>query len=110
MAVTGTGAFDDRSPLARMQRYDLWQLCQQEGIPITWKETKDQLVLKCLGAGIDAHNVPKIETDAALIDIEPPQVNYGALNFFQLRKLCTERGIEWAKTDKRTDLLAKLGA
>lgn len=31
-------------------------------------------------------------------------------NVIQLRKLCKERGLKWARTDKREDLIAKIQA
>jgi len=111
LSVSRASNFDERSPLARMRRVQLWALCRQEGIPINEKETKDQLVMKMLGASIDPDNPPKLELDPAITggDETAPTVNYGSLNFFQLRALCKERGIDWAKTDKRADLLKKLG-
>lgn len=103
---------DERLPLQRMRRVNLWALARQERIPITEQETKDQLLMKLQGAGIDPARPPRLELDPAITgeNTEPPKMNYSAMNFFELRKACTAKGIEWAKTDKRTDLLAKLGA
>ena len=112
LSVRASSGFDDRSAIYKYRRVQLWALCRQEGVPVTEVETKNQLIMKLMGVGIDPENPPKIETDPAIIGDEAPkpEVNYGSLNFFQLRKLCTERNIAWAKTDKRTDLLARLEA
>jgi hypothetical protein len=105
-------AFDDRLPLQRWRRTKLFALAAQERVQITEQETKDQLLMKLQGSGIDPAKPPKLETDPAITgeDGPTPRVDFSGLNFFQLRKLCTERGITWEKTDKRTDLLAKLDA
>lgn len=105
-------SFDDRLPLQRWRRTQLWALARQERIDITEQETKTELLVKLQGSGIDPAKPPKLETDPAITgdDGVAPRVDFSALNFFQLRKLCTERGVAWEKTDKRTDLLAKLGA
>lgn len=110
MAVTGISNFDDRAAIRAYRRDYLVKLCYQEGISITEQETKDQLILKMMGSGVDPNNPPRLADNPDAEDLAvAPQVNYGSKNVFELRKLCSERGIEWAKTDKRADLLAKLG-
>jgi hypothetical protein len=113
-SITGVSHFDDdkRLPLQKMRRTQLFALCRQERIPITETETKDRLLMLMEGSGIDPARPPRLERDPSVTgeDTAPVQRDYAALNFYELRKLCTERKIEWAKTDKRPDLLAKLGA
>lgn len=110
--ITSMRVEDDRLPLQRWRRTQLWALCRQERVPITEQETKNQLLSKLEGAGIDPAKPPKLETDPAITgeDTAPVRPDYSQFNFFQLRKLCTEKGVTWEKTDKRTDLLAKLEA
>jgi len=110
--ITSARTEDDRLPLQRWRRTKLWALARQERVPITEQETKDQLLMKLQGAGIDPKKPPKLETDPAVTGEagQAPRTDFSGLNFFQLRSLCKERGIAWEKTDKRTDLLEKLGA
>ena len=103
--------FDDRLPLQQMRRHDLEALCRQEQIPITGRETKDRMLALMEGHGIDPARPPRLERNPVTVEgAAAPRQDYSALNFYELRRLCTERKIEWAKTDKRPDLLAKLGA
>jgi len=102
--------FDDRLPLQQMRRHALEALCRQEQIPLTGRETKDRMLALMEGHGIDPARPPRLERAPQTVEESAPRQDYAALNFYELRKLCTERKIEWAKTDKRPDLLAKLGA
>lgn len=110
-SIVGVKNFDDRLPLYKMDRNYLWALCAQEKVPVTHMETRDQLVKKLEGNGIDPLRPPKLELDPAITgeqDAEPAKIDYAGFNFFQLRNACKERGIKYEMTDKRTDLLARL--
>lgn len=114
MAIVKVTNFDElqRSPLARMERHVLWALAKQEGIPCKEKETRDEMVMILQGAGIDPMRPPKLETDPAITGVahDQPQPAYGSMNFYELRKLVKAKGLNWLPTDKRADLLVKLGA
>lgn len=110
-SIVGVKNFDDRLPLHKMDRNYLWALCAQEKVPVTHMETRDQLVKKLEGNGIDPMRPPKLELDPAITGEEnanAPRPNLEPLNLFQLRALCKEKGIKYEMTDKRTDLLARL--
>lgn len=88
---------DDRPPLARLRRIELWRLADKYGVPYEDGATKDQMLTVL--AGVD-FSKPPVE--------EPEDVPLEDMSLFGLRKECKKRGLSYAMTDKRADLLDKL--
>ncbi|MGI9411548.1 MAG: hypothetical protein ACR2OV_15825 [Hyphomicrobiaceae bacterium] len=92
--------FMDRTgPLGKLRRRELEALAKKHGVPVSHDDPAWQMQ-----AALQAKNImpempgPKQEAP----DLE-------SMSLFQLRNVCKEREIPYKKTDKKVDLLLKLG-
>ena len=91
---------DNSGPLGDMRRRDLETLAKKHGVPVSHDDPAWKMR--------EALRAKNIQPDAP--KPKPKASDLENMNLFQLRKLCKERDIPWKKTDKKADLLLKLGA
>lgn len=86
-------------PLKNLRRRQLETLAKKHGVPVSHDDPA-WLMQKALEAKDIRPDAPAPVEDSP--DLED-------LSLFQLRKVCKEREIPYQKTDKKVDLLMKLG-
>lgn len=96
------GAGDERKPIERLRRVELWRLADMFDIPYPDGATKDHMLLLMQGAqasGVDFARPPQKRT----APVEVPKVG-------ELRKMVKARGGTWAPRDTAEVLMQKLAA
>ncbi len=98
--MSQTVFMDHSGPLGKLRRRELEMLAKEHGIPVSHDDPAWKM-REALRAKDITPSAPQPEPEAESLE---------DMSLFQLRKVCKERDIPWKKTDKKADLLIRLGA
>lgn len=100
------GEGDERKPIERLRRVELWKLADMFNIDYPAGATKDHMLLLMQGAqasGVDFTRPPKPV-------VAEPQAEIAEMTFGELRRAVKAKGGSWSPRDKKEDLIGKLAA
>ena len=101
---------DNRDWLANFRRIDLIKMAREHGLKVSDNTPATDIRNLIRGAGIGPDSRPKVPPQTETLKDESfTDEELRRMRIFQLRKVVKAKGIEYKKTDKKADLLAKLG-
>lgn len=115
-AAGGGMVIMSNNPLFGMRRRDLYRLADAWGVEYPKDAPATEMRQLLMSRGIDGSQEPpkpieaKPRADVTEEMREAPSVslNYEDMKFFDLRKLCKERGIEYSQKTNKAALIEKL--
>lgn len=135
MSISFSRIEDPRGGWQKFRRRELYAIATQEGIPFTHGAPADAIRIQLQTSGVNPLkyypqdrgplenggsitqsriNIPKekikpieVKQETTDVKIEIEEVNVLELKMPKLRSWCTQHGIQWHVTDKKTDLQRK---
>lgn len=114
-AAGGGMVIMSNNPLFGMRRRDLYRLADAWGVEYSKDAPATEMRQLLMSRGIDGSQEPPKPIEAKpRADIAPEkesavfQWDYEEMKFFDLRKLCKERGIEYSQKTNKAALIEKL--
>jgi DNA primase large subunit len=98
---------DDRKPIERLRRIELWRLADRYHVSYPVGATKNEMLRLFAEAcenGLDLSRPPTAQARP----IPTMEERFDVMEINELRNLCKARGIKLARTDNRAALIDKL--
>lgn len=105
--ITQVQTYDDRQPIERLRRVQLWHVAERYGLPYENGATKDamlRLFAEAQERGLDLTKPPpaKPAKEAAAL------TEFATMEIGELRRMAKLKGVKIERTDKRVTLIEKL--